>query len=141
MTTPSQTTSLQARRAPTFNLVLSEPAQTVSVHLVSAGPIPSKALAVCLVDPSGPEGPLVERRDGWTFSQKLEASFVYAPATDGPSVISLPVAHLRQPAGSLTVTVNAWAPGSDAAAAAVDEVWFGVTSSNGSLDVSRVVRS
>ncbi|MHA3837574.1 hypothetical protein ACXR8F_17790 [Terrabacter sp. AAH1] len=141
MITPTEASPDQALRAPTFNLVLSEPAQTVSVHLVSAGPVPPKALAVCIVDPAGPGGPLVERRNGWTFSQKLESSFVYAPATERPTVISLPVAHLLHPAGSLTVTVHPWAPGSDEAAAAIEEVWFGVTSSNSSLDVSKVVRS
>ena len=141
MITPTEPASIVGPDVPSFHLVLPEPARTVSVHLVSGTELPPKALAVCLHDPARPGAPRVQAHAGWRVRRRLESSFVYAPATEGPCVVSLPVARLNYPAGALIVTVHPWAPGSEAAAQAISEVWFGVTRADESIDVSRVVRS
>jgi hypothetical protein len=130
-----------ATAVPSFHLVLTEPALTVSVHLVSRRALAPKSLAVCLHDPAHPDEPLVHEHGGWSFSRRLDASFAYAPATDRPAVVSLPVAQLLSPANALVLTVHPWASGSEEAAGAVSEAWFGVTRADGSLDVSKVARA
>ena len=141
MITPTEPASIVGPDVPSFHLVLPEPARTVSVHLVSGTGLPPKALAVCLQDPPPPDAPHGQGKAAWSFSRRLESNFVYAPATEGPAVVSLPVAHLNYPAGALIVTVHPWAAGCEAAAEAISEVWFGVTRADESIDVSRVVRS
>ena len=126
---------------PSFHLVLTEPALTVSVHLVCRTALAPKSLAVCLHDPAHPEEPLVLEQGGWSFSRRLDASFAYAPATDHPAVVSLPVAQLLSPASALVLAVHPWGSASEEAAAAVSEAWFGVTRNDGSLDVSKVTRA
>ena len=126
---------------PSFHLVLTEPAMTVSVHLKSRTALAPKSLAICLHDPAHPDEPLVQELGGWSFSRRLDASFAYAPATDHPGVVSLPVAQLLSPANALVLTVHPWASSSEEAAAGVSEAWFGVTRHDGSLDISKVTRA